>query len=168
MNSIAKQHGFSMLEVLIAILVTAFGLLGLAGMQLNGLKQASNSSARSIATILAYDIADRMRANPDPASGGAYSTYNGQQGTYRSACFATTGCNRDQMAQTDVAAWAEQLASLLPSGRGAICVDSTPNDGTPAAPACDNAPNAPYAIKIWWDERDPSGQPARFVTVFRM
>lgn len=168
MKPSARQYGFSMLEVLIAILVTAFGLLGLAGLQMNGLKAAASSSARSIATILAYDIADRMRANPDPVTGGAYSTYNGQQGTYAAACFTAGGCTRDQMAQTDVALWAEQLRNLLPTGRGAICVDSTPNDGTPAAPACDNAPNAPYAIKIWWDERDPSGQPSRFVTVFRM
>ena len=58
-----KQCGFTLLEVLVAILIFAIGLLGLASLQT--VSQRSNHSAylRSQAVIQAYDIADRMRAN---------------------------------------------------------------------------------------------------------
>jgi len=56
------QQGFSLLEVLIAALVLAIGLLGLAALQASGLQSGHASSLHSQATLLAYDIADRMRA----------------------------------------------------------------------------------------------------------
>ena len=58
-----RQSGFSLLEVLIAIVVTSIGLLGLAAMQATGLRNNHSAYHRSQATVLAYDIADRMRSN---------------------------------------------------------------------------------------------------------
>ncbi len=156
--------GFSMLEVLVSILIMAFGLLGLAGLQLNNLRSNQNSSFRSIATAQAYDIADRMRANRAGLDAG---NYNQQQGLAKPNCFTSAGCTSQEMAQNDVFTWNELSAASLPSGSGFVCVDSTPNDGTPAAPACDSIPNSPYVIKVWWDERNPGGQLARFITTFR-
>lgn len=159
-----RLHGFSMLEVMVAILIMAFGLLGLAGLQVNNLKNNQNSSLRSVATAQAYDIADKMRANRAGLDAG---NYNQQQGQAKPNCFTSVGCTAQEMAQNDIFTWNELNALALPSGQGFVCVDSTPNDGTPAAPACDGVPNSPYAIKVWWDERDPSGQLTRFVTTFR-
>ncbi len=59
----SRQTGFSLLEVLIAIVITSIGLLGLAGMQATGLRNNHSAYHRSQATVLAYDIADRMRSN---------------------------------------------------------------------------------------------------------
>ena len=61
--SINNQKGFTMLEVLIAIIIFSFGLLGLAGLQLVSLANNLSANSRSTATALAYDMADRMRAN---------------------------------------------------------------------------------------------------------
>lgn len=58
-----RETGFSLLEVLIAIVVTSIGLLGLAAMQATGLRNNHSAYHRSQATVLAYDIADRMRSN---------------------------------------------------------------------------------------------------------
>ncbi len=58
-----RQSGFSLLEVLIAIVITSIGLLGLAAMQATGLRNNHSAYHRSQATVLAYDIADRMRSN---------------------------------------------------------------------------------------------------------
>ncbi len=55
--------GFTLIEVLIAMLVLAVGLLGLAGLQATSLRNNQSAYNRSQATQLAYDLADRMRAN---------------------------------------------------------------------------------------------------------
>ena len=153
-----------MLEILVSIIILSIGLLGLAGMQAFSLRNSGNASYRSIATQQAYDLADRMRANQQALNVGSY---NNQQGVSVPACFQATGCNTIQMAQMDVFLWNQNTARLLPGGKGFVCTDSTPNDGTPAAPACDNLPNSPYIIKIWWDERLTSGALTQFVTAFR-
>jgi type IV pilus assembly protein PilV len=60
-----NQRGFTLFELLIAVLVLAVGLLGLATMQAQGLKSNSSAEKRTEATFLAMDIMDRMRASPN-------------------------------------------------------------------------------------------------------
>ncbi|HYE86972.1 MAG TPA: type IV pilus modification protein PilV [Vicinamibacterales bacterium] len=156
--------GFTLIEILIAILIAAIGVLGIAGLQAFTLKSTHGSNLRSIATRQAYELADSMRANQGAVNAGHY---NNQQGTQVNACYQTAGCTEQQMAQMDVYLWNQSNAAALPGGRGFICTDSTPNDGTPTSPTCDNSPSAPYVIKLWWDERDGSGQLQRFVFTFR-
>lgn len=59
----ARSRGFSLIEVLIAILVLAIGLLGFALTQTMSLRFAVGANQRTQATNLAYDIIDQMRAN---------------------------------------------------------------------------------------------------------
>lgn len=160
----SDERGFTLIEVLIAILITAIGVLGIAGLQAYTLKSTHGSNLRSVATRQAYEIADAMRANNNGLGSGYY---NNQQGTQVDTCYQSAGCASQQMAQMDVWLWNQRNAALLPAGKGFVCSDSTPNDGTPASPSCDNAPNAPYVVKIWWDERDGSGQLQRFIFTFR-
>jgi len=68
-NPFHRQDGFTMIEVLVAVLVLAIGLLGVAGVQLLSMQQTTNSNVRSQATLYAQDLAERMRAN-----GGAILT----------------------------------------------------------------------------------------------
>ena len=62
--SCQRDDGFSLMEVLIAMLVLAIGLLSLASLQAQSLRFNHDSYVRSQATILAYEIMDKMRANP--------------------------------------------------------------------------------------------------------
>lgn len=116
-----KQHtkGFTLIEILIALLILSIGLLGMAGIQLQGLRGTTSSTVRSDATILANDIAERTRANPAAIDlGGAqntqYSTVDTRAiicGTRPTMCssVSTTGenvaiaqCSSAQMAVSDI------------------------------------------------------------------
>jgi len=62
--STADQRGFSLVEVLVAVLVLSVGLLGLAALQVMSLRASDSARMRTAVSIAAYDLADRLRANP--------------------------------------------------------------------------------------------------------
>ena len=112
------QAGVGMLEVLIALLVLTVGVLGLTAIQASGLKNSRTAYYRTQATVLAYDIIDRMRANSDQmTSSSAYiiTLATSPQGT---AC--TSNCTPAAIASTDLIEWRTHLAAQLPQGKGAI------------------------------------------------
>ena len=164
------QAGFSLIEVLISIFVLSVGLLGAAGLQLSSLQQQQSAYLRSQATVIAYDMVDRMRANAVGLSAG---DYNNPTATYNSGCTTTTGCTTSQMAAHDFYEWAgngateNSIAKLLPNGVGVVCIDSSPDDGDTADSKCDNSGSV-YAVKVWWsDDRSQStaaNRIQRFVT----
>jgi type IV pilus assembly protein PilV len=158
------QHGSGLIESLISILVVSIGFLGFAGLQINGLAAANDSLFRSKAVYLSYQMADRVRANLPAATAGAYNSFTSQTPA-SSGCTISVNCTVTQMAQNDFNEWlAEvQTGSVLPSGAAVICLDSTPDDGTPTDAACDGQGNV-LSIKLWWTEK---GQQHRFVTTFR-
>jgi len=168
MKKIAKVasdiSGFTLIELMVALLVLAIGLLGLAGLQAKGLSNNHNAYLRTQATLLAQDMADRMRANPSGVSQGDY--YDGQTAQQTSDCLASAGCSALLMAKNDYYEWTTAGAggmsvANLPNGHSVVCLDSTPNDltplPTPNAPGCDGLGSV-YAIKIWWDEREKNTQ----------
>lgn len=117
------QQGFALIEVLTTILVVSFGLIGLAGMGVVGLKNNHMSYYRSIATQQAYDMSDRMRANLGDTSGGVKgSSYNSISGagTDPGCITSATGCNFSQLAQYDQYSWNAANAALLPGGTGTV------------------------------------------------
>jgi type IV pilus assembly protein PilV len=105
---LGRQRGMTLIEALVALLVLSIGLLGVAGLQLQALRSNHGAHLRSQATILAHDIADRMRANRTEALAGAYVVDVGEVPT------GTT------LADLDVAAWKDSLAEILPAGDGAV------------------------------------------------
>lgn len=58
-----SQRGFSLIEVLVAVLILAIGILGVAGVQLVSMQQTASSSLRTEATMYAQTAAERLRAN---------------------------------------------------------------------------------------------------------
>ncbi len=106
--------GFSLLEVLVGLIILAIGLLGLAGMQMISLKQNNEAYLRSQATLYAYDIFDRMRANRVHALDGHYEiafNESPDNATLPSVVF------------DDLDAWKSSLQSRFPGpGRGSIAM----------------------------------------------
>lgn len=118
-----RSRGFSLLEALIALLVLAVGLLGIASMEAASVYATHVGSMQGLAAVEAQSIAAAMRANADafPAGGTAfpYNTTNAYAVTYPTDC-AGTQCNPDQMAAYDVSGWGADLRRNLPEGNGAI------------------------------------------------
>ena len=113
----AMAAGFSLIEVLIALLVLSVGLLGLAALQANTLQFNQSAYLRSQATNLAYDMADRMRANREAALAGAYD--EGFADPVPACGDAAAGTVVEQ----DIDAWRNSLICALPTGNGSIDVN---------------------------------------------
>ncbi|PIE83388.1 MAG: type IV pilus modification protein PilV [Candidatus Contendobacter odensis] len=174
MNHVLRYHyhrsdGFTLIEILVAVLVLTIGLLGLAGLQVSGLRFNQSAYLRTQATLLAYEMADRMRANP---VGFINGDYNNPAPANIAGCSDGSGCAPAEMAQNDMQEWRAKIARLLPgNATGVVCQDSGVfDDGTPPPggnPAC--AGGTTYAIKVWWDDQrtgDPN-QYQRFVVTQR-
>ena len=117
------QQGFSLMEVLVTVLILAIGLLGLASLQLNALRNNTSAQERSQATVLAYEIVDRMRSNRVSAQAGTYDIGLGASAGTPSDCTAGT-CSTAQLAGFDIAQWKDDVARLLPAGDAAIGTDA--------------------------------------------
>ena len=159
-SSIRSARGFTLIEVLISILILSFGLIALAGLQIQTMKFVQGAAYRNMATAQINSMGEIMRGNRTEINNG---TFNNPVGVGTTACFSSVGCTSSQMALTQYFIWQQSTAALLPNGVGVVCVDSTPNDGTAAVPACDNVVGAPYVVKIFWTD-DKVGTAARFVT----
>jgi type IV pilus assembly protein PilV len=165
-----KQSGFNLIEVMIALVVVSIGLLGMAILQMTSLQQNQSAYHRSQATLLAYDITDRMRANMDEVDAGSYFAASG---ALTSDCISYTGsasgCTPAEMAAHDLAEWQASLVNELPEGSGRVCrSDVDANlvvlDAEIANPPCAaNNSNNPVVVYVWWnDEKSASGATTQF------
>jgi len=120
-----RASGFTLIEILITMVILSVGLLGLAGMQTTVLKNNQSAYHRSLATQLAYDIADRIRANLDDGNKLAASTYTTMKlkdaGAQSDCLTVSATCTTADMAENDLYEWNQALAAL-PSGQGSITV----------------------------------------------
>lgn len=168
----SKNSGFTLVEILVALLVLAIGLLGLALLQTSGLRLNTNSYSRSQATFLAYDIIDRMRANVAGFQAGSYdvanaTAYNTLWGAYtsckNSTCNCdTTVCDSPTLARYDLGRWYARQhdptnttnSPLLP-GATAAYTAATPRVATIER---DPPPNRNLVtVTLVWQEQDSSG-----------
>ncbi|MEZ5525524.1 MAG: type IV pilus modification protein PilV [Pseudomonadales bacterium] len=113
LNTKNNQRGFTLFELLIAVLVLAVGLLGLATMQAQGLKSNSSAEKRTEATFLAMDIMDRMRASPNAVAAGSY---NVDMGAVPNDPGCGLGCNAAQRPAQDLYDWAFAISDQLGGG----------------------------------------------------
>jgi len=112
-----RQGGSTLLEVLVTMVIIAFGLLGVAGIIANGLKTDLSSYQRSQASWLANDIIDRMRANRHTAEDVA-APYNIAVGG------GLDMSDVSNIPKLDLVTWRAALAAALPSGTGGVTVDA--------------------------------------------
>jgi type IV pilus assembly protein PilV len=168
-NHHRNSSGFTLIEVLVTIVVVSIGLLGLAGLQINGLRANMSSEARSKATLLANDIVERMRANPLGVEAGAYSGITVDAASCaapaklcgNTSTSTAVSCTAGEMAAFDVWVWGCGTAATgvqgggvtnqLPSGTARVdCADSITTDTLLCTPGSINT------ITVSWNELNPS------------
>jgi type IV pilus assembly protein PilV len=162
-RSLYLQLGSSLIEVLVSLLILSGGLLGMAGVQSVSLRNNQAAYYRTMATNFTADMVERMRANK---TGVGLDAYDNVAGAATAACFTTAGCTSAQMAAQDVLNWTNQIAAALPGAVAVVCLDSSGNDGTFDAVACDGL-GATYAIKIFWDDNRDGTAESRYVTAWQ-
>lgn len=151
MRTFPRQRGFTLLEVLIAILVFSIGLLGVAGLMVLSVRTNHSAFLRTQASFLAESMADRMRTNLGYVA--EYNgTYNASTATGTANC-RTAACTPLQLAAYDRLIWNQQLIAHLPAPTAVIsCTDAPPNPGY--------AGSQPYSglchMTIEWTEADLS------------
>ncbi len=138
------QRGFSLVEVLIALVIMSVGMLGIAGLYVQSMQAGRTSMFRHHAVTLAGDVADRIRANP--TAGNAYNHAAAATGTDNNCVAQGTDCTAAQMAAHDIFLWQGQADATLPGGDVAVTF----------TPAAAGAPPT-YLITITWDEPNPLG-----------
>jgi type IV pilus assembly protein PilV len=144
-------RGVGLIEVMIAVLIMAIGLLGLAGLQAAGIRSNTSSMMRTQSVILAASILDSIRANPS----GNYAIAMDSAPPNTSGCVGLATCDVPALAAYDLAVWKCSLGKfnedsicattlgiegLLPDGDGSIEFD---------------AATSQYTVTIQWlDDRE--------------
>lgn len=105
------QYGFSLMEILVAIALFAFGSLGLAKLQVNAQQTSHQQYLRNIAMQLVQDMAGRLRANKTAVYAGDYGF--DEQVSYPD-CFETD-CSAQELAQFDTQQWRDEVQQSLPN-----------------------------------------------------
>jgi len=156
-----KQGGVGLIEVLVALVVVSFGVLGMASLQLTGMKHSSGSFNRSKAMLFAQSMATRIRLNPVGVAALEYEDYTSKPAdckavptTYCQARIGVTNtpsCNATELAAFDLFSVAcgdvgtsgadTGVIGTLPNGQLIVkCVD------------VDCKADSAYEITVTWNE----------------
>ena len=109
-----RQRGFTMVEILIAMLILAIGLLGVAGVQVLALKETTDANIQSQVNFYAQNIVEQMRADLKGVKAGDYNT------------ITSSGCSSCSTAfeKSVVNSWLQEVNTNIPGGKGAVSVAS--------------------------------------------
>ena len=133
-----RENGFTLIEVLVAMLIIAIGILGITALQYKGLQYNQDAYYRTQVNLLAYDIADRMRLNQKFAADYANAVTN-----YAIPAAEPAGCVQTGAVATavnnDILCWQQLLFQALPPGS----IININNDGAGL-----------YTISISWADRE--------------
>jgi len=145
----SRFRGFTLIEVLIAIVIFSIGLLGLAGLMVVSVKTNQSAYLRTQAGFIAESMADRMRANTMAVWAGNYDSASYPLAAADPCPVGGAACGYTALATHDQVAFSQQLTDLLPNATGTIACS-----GAGAAPPLDS--NPPYrgtcSMQITWDE----------------
>jgi type IV pilus assembly protein PilV len=130
-SALSRQAGFGMAEVLVALIISAFALLGLAGLQVSSLRYQKVAGFRATATQYAAEMSDRMRANVVGARNGSYNLAASNYTTHEPDAPGATPCDGSapaactpaQLALFDIYNWRLGLNRGMAGGWGEVSGD---------------------------------------------
>jgi type IV pilus assembly protein PilV len=140
-----KQRGATLIEILVAVLVLSFGLLGMAALQTRAVQGNQSSLQRSQAIMLNNSIMDAMRIDRESAKGGSYQTAN--------VC-GPAGISGASLANNNIRDWLTAAQNnMTGAGGAAVC-------GTISCTV-----NYVCTVSLTWDDSKAGGLPLQTLTV---
>ena len=112
-----RAQGFTLVEAMVALVVLAVGMLGIAGLYVTTLRSGGSAIYRMQAVNLAADLADRIRTNR-----GAGASYAGAAADNNCYGAGSVDCAPALMAANDLFVWQQQVAAILPNGNANVVV----------------------------------------------
>jgi len=111
LNSYKQQSGFTLIESMLTLFILTIGILGIAGLQMQGMRSANLAVQKMAVTVKTQDLIDRMRGNAEtPADVELYATVVAAN----NSCNSGTICSKSQMAAHDKQMWESDLNGALP------------------------------------------------------
>lgn len=146
-NKPSSQRGVSLIEALVALMVLALGVMGMAGIQTRTLVESRTTNSRALTLQMADDLLDRMQGNSairlNPPAVNPYVVGWGALAAPPVDCF-TAVCNGAQLAAFDLTQWKAALARVLPAGDAQVFQSNTDS--------------AQFGVLIGWTETQAKNQ----------
>lgn len=172
-NSPHTQIGFSMIEVLVAIVVLSFGMLGVVGLQLQALRGNQHAALTAVASSLVRDYQETLTALPSTSASSATTTSKitsitknsyTAYGSAKDCKLSANTCSPSEFADDATLEWIERVKSALPNGMVTICFDNAYVEATGSSKglykwACSSTGDM-IVVKLGWSmrlKRDKSG-----------
>lgn len=161
MDKYRSESGFTLVEVLVAIVILAFGMLGTVGMQAFAIQANRDARLQAQAVVFARELAEMMRGNKEIAvkTTAAANPYLVTSMTMASPNYcmrvanASTGCTSMlDVASAEMTDWLARVAAELPDARVTVCFDGAPYDsnGLPQWTCTATGADEIVFIKIGW------------------
>ena len=151
---VRSQKGFSLIEVMVAVLIMAVGVLGMAGLQVISLQQNRSSLLRAEALQIGNDLLDRMRANPE----GDYAGVDFDDAPSALQSCVNNACSVDEMAEFDIAQWKCSINSADADGDTyAICATFGIPGSLPVGAGAISLVGDVHQVSVRWTD-GPQGQ----------
>jgi len=160
MQVMSRQRGFSLIEVLVAVLVFSIGLIGLAGLMVMATRSNHAAYLRTQVIFLASNMANRMSANPRGVWDLAYNGTFPPTTPTTQVCSSASPCTADLLAVYDLQMWSSQLKTFLPNPVATITCSNAGIGYTPTTAQLNLRP--PYGgnctMTIQWSEISAGSQ----------
>ncbi len=148
-----RSSGFTMIEVLVAMLVIGTGALAMVMLQLHALRSSRDNGLQARAAIMAAELAELRAAHHAMTADGAdpylFVFDAGKAPGASGAGCASSPCDAAGFAHAAIADWTARLARDFPGARATVCRDSAA-DGW----QCDGNPASPVMVKLGWHRAD--------------
>jgi type IV pilus assembly protein PilV len=128
-----SQHGFSLIEALVAIVVLTFGMLGVLSLQLEALRGNQSASQAAVASSLVRDYQELLTSMPSVTASVTTNaainidknTYTGYGGLAADCKGTGATCDNQQFADFQTKEWIQRVSTTLPAGKVTVCFDTT-------------------------------------------
>ena len=128
-----KKNGFTLLELLVALVIVAIGALGHAKMQISSMRNAQRASFSQTANLAMNDLTQRIRALPNAALNGQFNIVIGTGPTGSESCNDrddSNSCTRAEFASFELEDWFGEVSAILPAPQFSIVQDSSAASGS--------------------------------------